>query len=114
MKKILIVDDDTIVRTFFIRSLQPHADSFEVSAVKNGQEAVDVLNSQRVDLVVTDLMMPVMDGFELLSHMSKHYPEIPAFVITNGTKLIIANVHAFFAVPDFRSQFQNGIPKMIK
>ena len=41
-----------------------------------------VLETEYVDLVVTDLKMPVMDGFEFLSHMRKSYPDIPVIVIS--------------------------------
>jgi CheY-like chemotaxis protein len=47
-----------------------------------GKEAVQILDATGVDLVVTDLRMPKMDGFELLAHMSGNYPDIPVIVMT--------------------------------
>jgi CheY-like chemotaxis protein len=49
---------------------------------RNGQEALDLLGREPVDLVITDLRMPVMDGFELLSFMSQRYLDIPVIVMT--------------------------------
>jgi CheY-like chemotaxis protein len=48
----------------------------------NGKEAVKILNAYRIDLVVTDLRMPKMDGFELLAYMTKNYADIPVIVMT--------------------------------
>jgi YesN/AraC family two-component response regulator len=55
---------------------------FRVITAHNGEEALRVLGMIAVDLVVTDLVMPVMDGFELISTMKNDYPWIPVIVIS--------------------------------
>ncbi len=82
MKNILIVDDDKVTQKFFSSVLKPHRDSFQVITAENGKDAIDILNNNHISLVLTDLMMPVMDGYKLLAYMSKNFPQIPVYVMT--------------------------------
>lgn len=82
MKKILIVDDDSVTRGLLSRVLKPHAEEFQVITAGDGKEATDIIRDQTINLVITDLQMPVMDGFELLAYISEHHPEIPVFIMT--------------------------------
>ncbi len=82
MKNILIVDDNKVTQKFFSSVLKPHRDSFEVITAENGKDAVDIINNNQISLVLTDLLMPVMDGYKLLAYMSKNFPEIPVYVMT--------------------------------
>jgi len=82
MKKVLIVDDDH----GFLLSLQDmcreRVDAFQIVTAGNGKEALAVLASQPIDLVVTDLKMPEMDGFELVSRMSRLKNSVPVIAMT--------------------------------
>jgi len=83
MKTVLVVDDE---KTFLL-SLKDgltlnYSKEFNVLTAENGKKAIAVLKANPIDLVVTDLKMPVMDGFELLAYMSKNHPEIPVIVMT--------------------------------
>ena len=82
MKKVLVVDDDH----GFLLSLQDmcreRVDAFEIVTAGNGKEALAVLASQPIHLVVTDLKMPEMDGFELVSRMSKLRNSVPVIAMT--------------------------------
>ena len=82
MKNVLIVDDEEIFVQSLSEGLRVYASDFAVLTAFNGDEAVKILNSTSVNLVITDLNMPVMDGFELLSYMSSHYSMIPVIVMT--------------------------------
>jgi YesN/AraC family two-component response regulator len=82
MKKVLLVDDDGVTLKILSRLFKPHADNFQVVTAANGKEAVDIINRDKIDLVLTDLKMPEMDGFELLAHMIDNHPSIPVFVMT--------------------------------
>lgn len=55
---------------------------FEVRLAGNGVEALLALEAGRFDLVITDLRMPSMDGFELLTHLGQRWPNLPAIVLT--------------------------------
>jgi len=81
-KNVLIVDDERTLLYTFSNSLKAYSSDLNVLTAENGVQAVDILESGRVDMVVTDLKMPEMDGFQLLIHMKKRYPGIPVIVMT--------------------------------
>src|SRR5215467_4817845 len=81
---VLLVDDDRAVRTVLATMLQRAG--MRPGEAGNGQEALEVLAREPVDLVVTDLRMPVMDGTRLLGEIAAHWGEIPVIVLTaHGT-----------------------------
>jgi CheY-like chemotaxis protein len=82
IKKILIVDDNEVFLTELAQSLSDFAWRFQAVTAENGETALGVLESEHVDLVVTDLHMPVMDGFEFLARMRERYPDIPVIVMS--------------------------------
>ncbi|MEA3545141.1 MAG: response regulator [Thermodesulfobacteriota bacterium] len=82
MKKILIVDDEKSFLLSLKDGLSIHSDKFQVLTAENGREAIDVLRSVPVDLLVTDLKMPIMNGFELLAWSSRHQPQLPVIVMS--------------------------------
>ena len=55
---------------------------YVVRLTENGVEALLALEAGSFDLVVTDLRMPSMDGFELLTHLGQRWPDLPAIVLT--------------------------------
>ncbi|MEN8199300.1 MAG: response regulator [Thermodesulfobacteriota bacterium] len=85
MATILIVDDDLGLQKILGLSLQKYCDDFAVLFAENGEEAIKVLDRQAIDLLVTDIKMPKMDGLSLLSHMSIKHPAIPCIVLTSYT-----------------------------
>ncbi|CAM3992970.1 response regulator [Paenibacillus alkaliterrae] len=83
MMNVLVVDDDKLVRKGLI-SAMPWQD-FNLQVVgeaRNGEKALEVLASQDVDLLLTDLAMPVMSGLELMRIVRKKYPHIFIVVLT--------------------------------
>lgn len=82
MATILIVDDDTNFLLSVADGLRTHTKDFDVLTAENGLEAVKILNSQKVDLLVTDVKMPEMDGLELLAFMVSNHPNVPVIVMT--------------------------------
>lgn len=83
MKKILIVDDNpTILKTINLGLSLLFGAKFELLFAENGAKAIEILKGNQVAVVVTDLYMPEVDGFELLAHMSRHHPETPCIVMT--------------------------------
>lgn len=82
MKTILVVDDEQVILRLATEALESNGEDIRVIPAENGKEAVQSLNENKVDLVLTDLKMPVMDGYELLSYMSKNYRNIPIIVMT--------------------------------
>lgn len=82
MKNVLIVDDEKSFLLSLSGGLKSYSDKFNVLIAFNGKEAVKILDSIKIDLVVTDLKMPEMDGFQLLAYLTRHFPDIPTIVIT--------------------------------
>ena len=80
---ILIVDDEFGLAEMLREMLRDHG--YEVVLAINGRLALDVLDEQQVDLVLTDLMMPVMDGEELATAMRKSetYRDTPIIMMTS-------------------------------
>ncbi|MDY7227757.1 response regulator [Hyalangium rubrum] len=83
MKTILLVDDDKYVRARAATAFELHREEFTLVVASNGAEAVQVLGDRPVDLLLTDLWMPVMDGFQLLAHVMYRNPELPVVVLTS-------------------------------
>lgn len=82
MKNVLIVDDEVAFLSSAAEGLKVYDKSFSVFTAQNGVEALAKLSERSFDLLVTDLKMPVMDGFELLIKVSRLFPRIPVIVIT--------------------------------
>lgn len=82
MRYVLIVDDEESLLLSIEEGFEGSEDKFEVVTAHNGKEAVAVLESMPVSLVVTDIKMPEMDGIELLTYLKNNFPQIPAIVMT--------------------------------
>ncbi len=82
MNKVLIVDDEVRFLQSIEAGLASYRDRFNVLTAINGREALGILEKEKIDLLVTDLRMPEMDGFALLAHASVTYPFMPAIVMT--------------------------------
>jgi two-component system response regulator PilR (NtrC family) len=78
--KILVVDDEAIQRDIVKDILEDQG--YDVLTADNGQEALKLIQSAPIDVVLTDLRMPGMNGVELLQHIKDRDPEIVVVVIT--------------------------------
>ncbi len=83
MKKALLADDDFLVRSYLKMLTSWERAGFEITAdVRDGEEALEALEKEPVDLVVTDLSMPLMDGIQLITEIRKKYPDIYIIVLS--------------------------------
>lgn len=82
IKNVLLVDDDTEMLHALREGFKKYRESFAVLLAEDGLQALNNLKQNIISLVVTDLKMPNMDGFELLAHIMEHYPDIPVIIIT--------------------------------
>ncbi|CAG7655056.1 response regulator transcription factor [Paenibacillus allorhizosphaerae] len=80
MTSVLVVEDDAhmLEMILFVLSRQ----GYRVRGVINGKEAMDEMERSPADIVVLDVMMPVMDGWELCRELRVLYPDLPLFMIT--------------------------------
>ncbi len=79
-KRVLLVDDDPAVRESLGRALA--MEHYEVTAVASGSEALTTLGQQGTDLVLLDLNMPGMNGWQVLQKILSHEPRLPVILIT--------------------------------
>ena len=77
--KLWIVDDEESIREICKSALE---DSFFIETFPNGSEALLALNSDKPDLIITDIKMPGLSGLDLLQKVSEKYPGLPTIVIT--------------------------------
>ena len=82
VRNVLIVDDDREMLLSLKDGLSKYKETFSVLIAEDGTVAVNTLKEKAVSLVVTDLKMPQMDGFALLTHIMENYPDIPVIIIT--------------------------------
>ncbi len=89
VKKILIVDDSPTIRGMIVSILSQSGHNYELFETTNGLEAVARLNSESMDLIITDIVMPKMDGFELINEIRRiRNLEIPIIVMTGDEQYI--------------------------
>ncbi len=101
MKTILIADDERNLLLSLSEGLRFYDSNFTVITAENGQLAMDVLNSRRVDLLVTDLKMPAADGFDLLADALKKHPRLPVIVMTAFSNPDIERKLRAFGITDY-------------
>jgi len=82
MNTILMVDDENPFLLSLKDGLTAHNDQLNILMANDGQEAVRILDENEIDLLVTDLKLPIMDGFELLAHVNSSNPFMPVIVMT--------------------------------
>jgi CheY-like chemotaxis protein len=77
---ILVVDDEEIMRNLLDKMLS--LEGYNILTAVDGQDALEVVAKEKVDLVVSDMKMPRMDGFELLKNLRNNYPDIGVVIMT--------------------------------
>lgn len=79
---ILVVDDEETIRQLLVRFFEPSGSY--VSCAANGVEALRILDKQDFDLVITDVLMPEMDGIELIPQIKKRRPDAFILAMSGG------------------------------
>ncbi|MGE5392645.1 MAG: response regulator [Candidatus Saccharibacteria bacterium] len=84
-KRILVVEDDTAMAEIMINKLT--TSGFDVAHAENGQKATELVVSFKPNLVLLDLMLPILDGFGVLrfirTHKDKNLKDTPVVILTN-------------------------------
>ena len=86
-KKILVVDDET--QLALAVKIRLEANGYQVATVTDGRQALEAIDKDRPDLVVLDIMMPVMDGYFCMREMNQRYGRgrIPVIMLTARDRL---------------------------
>ncbi|MCD6287905.1 MAG: response regulator [Candidatus Hydrogenedentes bacterium] len=83
--RLLIVDDEAIIRELLTDALD--GTGYDISVADNGHAALEFMRDNTVDLLLTDIMMPQMDGLELIRRVHEAYPETITMVMTGYATL---------------------------
>ena len=94
MFHILVVDDDKNTRLYLKAVLE--ADNYNVCTACNGREALELMDSEYIDLVVLDIMMPEMDGYEFTSLLRQSNNDLPILMVS--ARQLPADRHKGFLV----------------
>jgi len=86
MSRILVVDDRTEVRNSLQRFLQHWG--YDVSLARNGREALDAYDAEPSDLVVMDMFMPVMNGFDAIVEFRRRFPSVRILGMSGGGEYV--------------------------
>jgi CheY-like chemotaxis protein len=83
MNKLLVVDDDMINRKL-LNVLLKKTNKYEVIEAENGMEALNIIKNEPINMVLLDIIMPVMDGIDLLKILKSdpNYKNIPVAILT--------------------------------
>ncbi len=117
-ENILIVDDDVHILELLHRHLQSwNYHTYKAVSVK---EAVTILRDTSIDLLITDLKMPNIDGFELIKFVSEHYPKLPKLIVTgypsvqDSLEAIKTGVVAYVTKPFTKNELKEAMDGALK
>ena len=85
MAKVLLVEDDELVRYSLTELLEEAG--HQVLARENGYKIIEFVESHPVDIVLTDIVMPEVDGMEVLTAMRKSFPDLPVVALSGGGRI---------------------------
>ncbi|MCA9533179.1 MAG: sigma-54-dependent Fis family transcriptional regulator [Myxococcales bacterium] len=114
-KQILVADDEVNLRRVIAAQLQ--RDGFDVFTVGDGEEALAALGEHHIDVLITDLRMPKLDGMKLLAHVATEHPDLPVVMITaHGTvdtavEALKLGAFDYVTKPFDRTEFRNVVAK---
>ncbi len=114
-ENILIVDDDTGILELIHRHL--HSMDYHTFKAVSVKEAVGILRDTEIHLLITDLKMPEVDGFELIQFVSEHYPAIPKLVVTGSPSIqdalsaIKSGVVDYLVKPFTKAELKQAVQK---
>jgi len=120
MSKIIIVEDDPMISEIYQKKFS--ASGFEVFLAENGKVALDIVKKEKVDIVLSDLIMPEMDGFELtkILRSGTYDPNIKIIMLSNLSqedsrkKVLELGANGFIAKSEFTpAEMVNEVKKII-
>ena len=120
MARILIIDDDSLVRDALVLMLEH--ESHEVMEAANGREAIRIFRERQPDLVITDIIMPEMEGFEMIRELRNIAAEIKIIAISGGGPFGSPNIleialefgaDVAFGKPIDRQEFLSSVSRLL-
>lgn len=120
MYNILIVDDEKIERNGIKYLLGKLNEEFDIIEASNGKQALEYIKENEIDILLTDIKMPFMDGLELITEVSRLYPKIKAVIFSGFNEFEYAKSAVKLGVVDYilkpvdPSEFDNTMDKVLK
>ncbi len=99
-KKILFVDDDPVILQGFRRMLRKMRNEWDTDFAESGQQALEIMGEDPMDMVVSDMRMPGMDGAQLLKEVKNNFPDTIRIILSGQ-----ADEHGFLQAASFMHQF---------
>src|SRR3990172_2918139 len=84
MNNILIIDDNSDLLEALATVIGTQLKDCRILTARNGKEGIATIDSMPIALILTDLEMPVMDGYEVVKHRNKSCPQVPLFVMSGS------------------------------
>jgi len=100
--KILVVDDEEALRTVLCAELE--GEGYQVTSAVDGQDAINILGKNGFDLILLDIKMPNVDGFEVLKFVKEHWPKTKVVMLTGFADLKNAIESKKLGAEDFISK----------
>jgi CheY-like chemotaxis protein len=116
--RVLVVDDEEVVLLSVRKALRK--DGYQIETANAATEALTLLESNKYDVMITDLMMPGMDGMQLLDHAKSHYSDMRVVMITGfatmntAMKAIRQGAFDFIAKPFTRSELGSAVSRAVR
>ena len=101
MYRVLIADDEKIEREGIKFLLSQEEGEFEIHEASNGKQALNILRSQEIDFLLTDIKMPHMDGLELAGKVSQENPELQIVIFSGYSDFSFAQAAMRYGVKDY-------------
>ncbi len=119
MKKVLLVDDDEIIHEIISSTLSKYRKLFEIVHAFDVKEAIGILKKGDISLIITDLVMPGGDGFQLLTHIHGKHSDTPCIVMTSYDlpdlkKRLMGRVFQIFKKPVAPKELAEAIVRGLK
>lgn len=116
-ENILIVDDDVQILELIQRHL--HSLNYHTYKAISVKEAIGILQDQSIDLLITDLQMPGVDGLQLVKYVSEHFPDIPKLAVTGfpsidgALKAMKSGVMDYLIKPFTKEELKTAVQKSL-
>lgn len=99
MFRILVVEDDVSLKNLFCRTLQRN--NYQTFGADRAETALEILDREYIDLIVTDIMMPGMDGFEFIRQLRESQIDLPILIITAKSDIMDKQTGFFAGADDY-------------
>jgi YesN/AraC family two-component response regulator len=117
MKKVLVVDDNIMMRKLIINLLK--RDNVVFDQAGDGKEGLDKMSGNQYDLVITDIIMPEMEGIEMIMEAKRKYPGMMIIAVSGGEPFYLymakkLGIEEIFSKPIDQHGFSAAVSKILQ